>query len=258
MHTQPKLAVALLAVLCAAPFVRAQDAPSDRPPDNAPGAYATDPGPMPGAVGDPGAWAQPDDSGDRGAWDQPDGRGDRGGWSRGGRQGGWGGPGRGMHGGMRGGADMMLARMVRNPSFREKLGITADQAAKISQESSDFRKSEIRSRAEVEIKGLELRDLLSADNPDRAAIDKKLEDISAARLAQAKAAVDFRLSARNWLTPDQRQKLEQMRQQFSRRGPGQGHASWRGQGSRGPRASRGPQGPGAAPSSAPPNPPSTN
>ncbi|MGC2422318.1 MAG: Spy/CpxP family protein refolding chaperone [Candidatus Acidiferrales bacterium] len=115
----------------------------------------------------------------------------------------------------------MLARLVNNPDIREKLGITDEQAAKIRQQSSAFRISEIRSRADLQVKRIELRDLLTADTPDRAAIDSKLEEISAVRLASAKARVDYFLSMKDALTPDQRQKLkDMMMNRFRGRGPG--------------------------------------
>ena len=114
--------------------------------------------------------------------------------------------------------DLMLARIVREPAMRERLGITADQAAKIEQETLDFRKTQIQDRASVEVKRVELASLLSAEQPDRAAIDQKLGEIGAARLAQEKAAIDFHLTMREALTPDQRQKLQQMGESFRRGG----------------------------------------
>jgi Spy/CpxP family protein refolding chaperone len=110
----------------------------------------------------------------------------------------------------------MLARLVSNPTFRERVGITPEQAQKIQTETLNFRKTEIRNRADLEVKHLELRSLLSVDNPDRNAIDGKLQEISAARLAQAKSAINFHLDMRAALTPDQRQKLQQMREDFFR------------------------------------------
>jgi len=151
----------------------------------------------------------------------------------------------GMHGYGMFGRDLMLARMVDNPSIREKLGITPDQAAKIRQQTTDFRKSEILGRADLEVKRLELRNLLDADSPDRAAIDQKLQDIGSARLAQEKSAVDFHLTMRNALTPEQKQKLQQMRESFRRGGP-----EGRRQGPRGqrPGQSQSPPAPPAGPS----------
>jgi Spy/CpxP family protein refolding chaperone len=108
---------------------------------------------------------------------------------------------------------------VSNPAVREKLGITAEQAEKIRLQTSEFRKAQIRSRADLEVKRLELDELLAAANPDRAAIDKKLEEISAAQLAQRKSEVDYRLRMRDTLTSEQRQKLQQMREEFRHHGP---------------------------------------
>jgi len=137
-----------------------------------------------------------------------------------------------------------LARLLSNPNVRQQLGVTADQAAKIRQQESDFRKTEIRNRADLEIKRMDLNDLLSADKPDRSAIDSKLQEISAAQLALEKSKIDNRLTMRDALTPAQRQKLQQMMMQRRQPMPG-GNAA-----PRGPRGGGGSGGPGAAP---PPN-----
>jgi len=114
--------------------------------------------------------------------------------------------------------DMMVVRIARNPEMRQRLGITADQAAKIEQQTLDFRKTRIQGRANIQLHRVELASLLSADQPDRGAIDKELDAISASRLAQTKAAINFHLAMRDALTPDQRQKLQQMRGNFRRGG----------------------------------------
>jgi Spy/CpxP family protein refolding chaperone len=118
--------------------------------------------------------------------------------------------------------DFMLAQIVRDPIMRERLGITADQAARIEQETLNFRKTQIQDRANVQVKRLELAGLLTAEQPDRAALDKQLDEVGAARLAQAKAAMDFHLTMRDALTPDQRQKLQEMRENFRRGGRTEG------------------------------------
>jgi Spy/CpxP family protein refolding chaperone len=118
--------------------------------------------------------------------------------------------GRGMHHHR----EFMLANLANNPTFRERIGMTPEQAQKIRTETFDFRKAEIRNRADVQTKELEFKELLSAETPNRSAIDSKLEEISAAKLTQSKAAVNFRLDMRTALTPDQKLKLQQMRQDF--------------------------------------------
>lgn len=124
--------------------------------------------------------------------------------------------------GMRG---MMLARMLENPAIRQQIGVSADQAAKIRQQVTDFEKAEIHNRADLQVKRLELNQLMSADKPDRAAIDGKLHEVEAAQGAMEKAAIDNRLNMREALTPVQRQKLEQLIAQrregrFGNPGPG--------------------------------------
>lgn len=129
--------------------------------------------------------------------------------------GGWTGMrGRGMEGG-----EFGLGRILRDPEALQQLGITTAQAAKIRQQESDFRKANIRDRADLEIKRVDLHDLLSADNPDRAAIDSKLNEVGAAQLALEKSAIDHRLAMRDALTPTQRQKLKGMMLERGR--PGQ-------------------------------------
>ena len=137
-------------------------------------------------------------------------------------------------GGMHRHHEFMLARLANNPAFRERIGMTPEQAQKIRTETFDFRKAEIRNRADLQVKKLELRQLLSAETPDRGAINSKLEEISAARLVQAKAAVNFHLDMRAALTPDQKLKLQEMRQEFFHHrfgpgGPGEGPGPQSGQ-----------------------------
>lgn len=135
--------------------------------------------------------------------------------------------GMGMHGGMRagmhhrGGPGMGLGFLVNNPEMRKKLGITDEQAAKIRQQTLEFRKAEIRNRADLEIKRLDLHSLMAADAPDKAAIDRTLQEVGAAQMALEKSAVDFHLAMRSALTPEQREKLKAMRQEFHGRGEGQ-------------------------------------
>lgn len=164
--------------------------------------------------------------------------GDQGQWGR--RQSGFGREGRrGRRGFGRGRGGFRLARLLKDPAIRQQLGITAEQAATIRQQESDFRKERIRGRADVEVKRIDLENLLAADKPDRAAIDSKLQEISAARLVLEKSAVHYRLTMRDAITPAQREKLRQLMR--DRRGHG-------GAGRQGPPGAgrRGPRGPATA------------
>ncbi len=120
----------------------------------------------------------------------------------------------------RGAREFGLGRLLDNPDIRQQLGITAEQAAKIRQQESDFRKAEIRDRADLQVKRIDLADLLAADKPDRTAIDSKLQEISASQLALQKSAIDYRLTMRDTLSPAQRDKLRQLMSDRWRRGRG--------------------------------------
>ena len=213
--------VAARQVAIAAPSDAANDlddwvGPSQSAPD---GMAAEDFGP-----GDPGFGPGDPDAMDPGMDPRHGGGPDRGGWGSG-RQ--WGHRGPGRDGGM------MLSRLVNNPELREKLGISAEQAAKIRQQTLAYQTTAIRNRADVQVKRLELRDLMAADNPDRAAIDRKLAEVSAAQLTAEKASVGFRLDMRNALTADQKAKLEQWRKDMMQK-------RWQDRGDRGP-GNRGPR-----------------
>ena len=141
-----------------------------------------------------------------------------------------------------GAGELGLGQLLSDPNVRQQLGVTADQAAKIRQQESDFRKTEIRNRADLQIKRMDLDDLLAADKPDRSAIDSKLQEIGVAQIALEKSAINNRLNMRDALTPVQRQKLEQMMTQRRQPVPGSNVAP------RGPQGvGRGGRGVGPAP-----------
>jgi len=128
-----------------------------------------------------------------------------------------------------------FARLLNDPAIRQQAGISDEQAATIRKQEADFRRAEIRGRADLEVKRLDLKDLLAADKPDRAAINAKLQEISAAQLSLQKSAIDYRLTIRDAITPAQREKLRQlMRDRWQRDGRGRPGAD--GPGRRGPRS----------------------
>ena len=129
--------------------------------------------------------------------------------------------------------ELGLARLLKDPAMREKLGISAEQVGAIRKQESDFRKTEIRDRADLEVKRVDLQDLLEADKPDRAAIDSKLQEISTARLALEKSAIHYRLAMREAITPEQRQKLHELMSERWRHEGGPVRPGPRGEGHRG-------------------------
>ena len=143
---------------------------------------------------------------------------------------------------------------LNNPAIRQRLGITADQTAKIHQQDSDFQKSEIQGRAALQVKQIELRDLLAAANPDRAAIDAKVQEVGAAQTALEKSVVDHGLAVRDILTPAQRQQLQQLRANGFQAGGAPGGARGQQGSANQPRGQRG----GAPPANPQRQPPAGN
>ena len=146
--------------------------------------------------------------------------------------------------------------MLSSPEMQQKVGVTAEQVAKIRGQETAFQKTAVQQRADLEVKQIDLREMLSADKPDRAAIDRKLQEISTAKLAMEKSRVGFRLDMKEALTPEQREKLKaamkekwEARRGEMRRGPG-GPGGPGGRGPRGPRPN-GPGGPAPAPEAKP-------
>jgi len=103
-----------------------------------------------------------------------------------------------------------VAMILRNPTLRERVGISAEQAAKIQGQQAAFAKSRVRDRADLRVKQMDLRQLMAAEKPDRAAIDKKLREISEVRLAAQQLAVERRLAMREAITPEQKEKMKQL------------------------------------------------
>jgi Spy/CpxP family protein refolding chaperone len=137
-----------------------------------------------------------------------------------------------------------LSRMLSNPEIQQKVGVSAEQVAKIRQEESSFRKTSIQQRADMQVKQIDLRELLEAAKVDRGAIDRQLQAISASRLAMDKSRIDFRLSMKDALTPEQREKLQQAMRERRQAQRGTGP---RGPGGPGGRGLRGPRPTGTAP-----------
>ena len=196
VHLKTGLAIAALALSCSLAFAQA-DIPPEAPPQPSGAQSGSQPGrPMPAT--------------------RPMNRAQFGRGREGFRQGRFSGMG-GMRSARTGFA---FLRLLNNPEFRQQVGVTSEQAAALRKDFSDFRKAQIRERADLEIKRIDLQDLLSAEQPDRAAIDSKLEEISASRLSLEKSRADLRLTLKSAISPEQREKMRQWcRDRLRQRGP---------------------------------------
>ena len=141
-------------------------------------------------------------------------------------------------------------RLLFSERARRKLGLSEEQGTRVHQLGLEARKNSIRRRADLEIKQLELEELLSAAEPDRAAIDRTVQEIGALHAARMKAGIDQRLNFQDVLTPEQRDKLREFREQgFRGRRSGRKAGKWK----HGDRPGRPPWAPSEA--DPPPSPP---
>ena len=120
------------------------------------------------------------------------------------------------------------ARMLLSERARRQLGLSEEQSSRLRQLSLEARKNAIRRRADLETKQLELEELLGAAEPDRAAIDRTVQEIGTLHAAQMKADIDQRLNFQDVLTPEQRDKLREFREQgFRGRRSGREAGKWK-------------------------------
>jgi Spy/CpxP family protein refolding chaperone len=251
MAIRSNLAIAIVVFALGCTPALAQQAAPDDPPAEAQGAWA---GPGPGGPGGPGMRRDQV----RVRVERGEGRG-FGAWRHGGRMGG--------EMGMGGfGLDMPLARAMgalRNPQIRQQLGISDEEASKLEQDVTNFRKTSIQDRANLEIARIDLQNLLAAETPDQAAVDSKLQEVGAAQLALEKAAVDFAVTLKAEIPQAQREKIRQLLRERHEMGTARG-GTHRGQpggargqrrGRRGPAAGQAPNPQGQSQGGAPPPPP---
>jgi len=104
------------------------------------------------------------------------------------------------------------------PDLDQQLGITAEQRKKLDDIRFSSEKIRIQAQADLRIQQLDLERLMSADVPDRAAIDKKVQDIAQAQGALMRSRINSDLDRRSVLTKEQRDKMRDLRQQ-RREGP---------------------------------------
>lgn len=136
--------------------------------------------------------------------------------------------------------------LMPDPLFEDnELALSDEQKAKLRELRQAFRKEQIQARADAQIVQMELRELMTAENPNRAAISKMLDQMAQARTARALAGFDHRQSMQAVFTPDQLAKMKEMRKsrrahrRMGRAGARAGRRAGRGMGRAGNRADRG-------------------
>ena len=95
----------------------------------------------------------------------------------------------------------------------DELKLTKEQMDKIKKIRNTARKQNIPIKSDIQLKQIELKELMDSDSPDKNAIAAKVKDIDALRTQVKLNRINARIDCRNTLTKEQREKMEQMRSQ---------------------------------------------
>lgn len=95
----------------------------------------------------------------------------------------------------------------------EELNLTKEQVDKIKKLRSSSKKQNIPLKSDIELKDMELRDLMDAESPDKTAVAAKIKEIDALRTQIKINRMNARIDCRNVLTKEQKEKMEQWRGQ---------------------------------------------
>jgi Spy/CpxP family protein refolding chaperone len=114
---------------------------------------------------------------------------------------------RAMRPGRNQGQGERLLGALNRPEVQKALGLTEEQRKKIEDIAFNAEKSAIPQRAALQVQRLELRRLMRADNPDRPAIEKKIQEIAQAQTALSRTRINTMLDVRGVLTKEQRDKI---------------------------------------------------
>jgi len=100
-----------------------------------------------------------------------------------------------------------LMALLENDRVKAELGLTDQQVDRLRQIVLNAQKSAIKTRANMEVTGIELRELLLTERPERDAVMKKVREISKLREEMMEQHVAALLDAKTVLTPEQQKKI---------------------------------------------------
>ena len=99
-----------------------------------------------------------------------------------------------------------MERRMRHAGLMRELDLSKEQRDKIADLREKQQRSAIRSRADLQVARLDLRRMMRADKPDRAAINRQIDHMTQLRSDMEKARVAMMLDMRSVLTPEQLEK----------------------------------------------------
>lgn len=97
------------------------------------------------------------------------------------------------------------------PGICEKLNLNEEQKKKLDEVRLKTQKENIKLRADLQVKRLELKELIESEKTNQDEIDKKIQEIEKIRTQLLKNKVNTMLEVKKILTPEQREKLKTLR-----------------------------------------------
>jgi hypothetical protein len=104
------------------------------------------------------------------------------------------------------GVERLLA-LLDSDRIRTYLRLEGPQVERLRQIGLETEKANVKTRAEIEVRGIELREALRADKPDRDEILKKAQQISDLHGEMMKHNVEAILAAKAVLSPEQQRRV---------------------------------------------------
>lgn len=103
----------------------------------------------------------------------------------------------------------------------KEIGLTPEQIGKLKAMQLDFKRTNVRLEADIEVAQLELHALLEDEQADLSSIQAKVDQLKKAEAAHVIAAVKSTRNAMALLTSDQREKERAHREHMQHEGQGQ-------------------------------------
>ena len=108
---------------------------------------------------------------------------------------------------------------LKNPKVIQELGLSQDQIQKLEDLKYQHQRQMIDVRHDLALKRLDLKREMEKDNPDRAKINRLMDETSALQGQKQRLRTNHLLDAREILTPEQRAKVrERMAERRAQRG----------------------------------------
>ena len=108
-------------------------------------------------------------------------------------------------------------RALQRPEVQKEVGLTEEQKNRLQEIRLNSAKALIEQHAALQVQRLELDHLMRAKNPDRAAVNQKMQEIGRIRMQLSQSAMNAMLDARSVLSDEQRTQLRELER--ARRAP---------------------------------------